>query len=264
MTKKFWFIIMGLIVIAAGAIIVSFRPKTISTSIPNNPASQICQKIKQQDIKYSCLAQVNNDEKYCDELDSNPKNVCLAVFKKDASFCQDVSQNSRQYCYQNLVSVSGKASFCDQLTDPKEISSCYVHFVGSNYFVSNLSAINPLMCDKVLKDQPEHTLCQAMTTQNAAFCDPDRVDCPAYITKDLALCPKSASKTDEAECYHALAMLNKNSTTCEKIDAAEAKDDCYRDYSRLIKDEQFCNQIFNSNPKDQCLRNIAVNISKQS
>ena len=263
MPKKFWFIIIGLIVIVIIAAVFYFRPKSISDSIPNNPASQICQKINQDGIKYLCLAQVNNDEKYCNKLDNNPKNVCLAVSKKDASFCQNVSGDSRQYCYQNLVSVSDNSSSCDQLNDPKEISSCYVHFVSTNFFISNLSAINQSMCDKVPKDQPEQAMCLAMTTQNAALCDPARVDCPAYISKDLALCPKSASKTDKAECYHALAMLNKDSTICEEIETAEAKDDCYRDYSRLIKDEQFCNKISDSNQKDQCLENIAVNIAKQ-
>lgn len=261
--KKFCFISVGLIAIVIIATIFYSRSKPIINSIPNNPASQICQKINQEDIKYSCLSRVNNDEKYCDKLDSNPKNVCLAAFKKDGSFCQNIPKDSRQYCYQNLVSASGNASSCDQLNDSKEISSCYVHFVGTNYFISNLGAINPSMCDKVLKDQPEHALCLAMTTQNVVFCNSSQVDCRALITRDLTLCPKSASKTDEAECYHALAMLNKNSNICEKIDTIEVKDDCYRDYSRLIKDEQFCDKISNSSQKDQCLENIAINISKQ-
>ncbi len=205
---------------------------------------------------------MNNDEKYCDKLDNNPKNVCLAAFKKDASFCQNVSEDSRQYCYQNLVSVSDSPSSCDQLNDPKEISSCYVHFVSTNYFISNLNAINPSMCDKVLKDQPEQALCLAMTTQDIAVCDPIRMDCQALITKDLSLCPQSASEKDKNECYHALAMLNKDSAICEKILTSEAKNDCYQDYSRLIKEEQFCDKISNSNQKDQCLENIAINISK--
>lgn len=263
MQKKYWFISIGIVVILIAVAIFYFRPKAILNSVPNNPASQICQKINQDDIQASCLAQVNNDEKYCNKLDSNPKNVCLAAFKKDASFCQNVSEGSRQYCYQNLVSAADNVSDCDQLSDPKEISSCYVHFISTNYFISNLSAINSSMCDKVLKDQPEHDMCLTMTTQNAAACNSARVDCPAYISKDLTLCPKSASKTDEAECYHALAMLKKDSTICEKIETAEAKNDCYQDYSHLTKDEQFCNQISDSNQKDRCLENIAINIAKQ-
>jgi len=261
MSKKFWFIIIGLIAIVAVATIFYFRPKSKFISIPNNPASQICQKINQEGLKYLCLARVNSDEKFCDTLNSNPKNICLAALKKDDSFCQKISRDNRQYCYQNLVSASGQASFCDNLGNPEEISACYVHFVSTNYFVSNLSVINPSMCDKVLRDQPEHDMCMAMATQNAGACNPASIDCRAYITKDISLCAKSASKTDEGECYHALAMLNKNSQICEKIDSLEAKGDCYQDYSRLSTDEALCANISNSNQRDQCLYNIAFNIS---
>jgi len=261
--KKVLLIIVGvplLGLIIAGAILLS-RNKPMA--IPDNSASQICQKINQEGLKYLCLARVNNDEKFCNTPDSNPKNVCLAALKKDDSFCQKISRDNRQYCYQNLVSASGKASFCDNLGNPEEISACYVHFVSTNYFISNLSVINPSMCDKVLRDQPEHDMCMAMATQNASACNPASIDCRAYITKDISLCAKSASKTDEAECYHALAMLNKNSQICEKIDSLEAKGGCYRDYSRLSTDKTLCTNISNSNQRDQCLYNIAFNISKK-
>lgn len=118
------------------------------------------------------------------------------------------------------------------------------------------------MCDKVLKNQPEHQLCLAMATQNTASCSSERIDCQALITKDLTLCPKSVSKIDEGECYHNLAMLKKDSSVCERISSPEIKDDCYRDYSRLSRDQTFCDKISNSNQKDQCLANIALNISK--
>ncbi len=101
-----------------------------------------------------------------------------------------------------------------------------------------------------------------MTTQSTSPCSPGRVDCQALITKDLTLCSKSASKTDEGECYRSLAMLTKDSSVCERIGSSETKDDCYRDYSRLSKDQTFCDRILNSNQKDQCLLNIALNIPK--
>ncbi len=251
------------IIILIFVVLPSFKPKQIPNSAinPGNQASQICQKINQDDAKYLCLALVNKDEKYCQNLDSNPKNICLAASKKDNSFCQNVPGDNRQYCYQNLVSISGNSTFCDKLDSPQGISKCYVHFVSTNYYVSNQNVINQSMCGKVLKDQPEHQLCLAMTTQSITPCGPERVDCQALISKDLTLCSKSASKTDEEECYHNLAMLKKDSTICEKIESRETKDDCYRDYSRLSQDQAFCDKISNSNQKDQCLLNIALNIS---
>jgi len=119
------------------------------------------------------------------------------------------------------------------------------------------------MCDKVLKDQPEHQLCLAMTTQSTAPCNLNRIDCQALITKDLTLCSQSASKIDEGECYYNLAMLKKGSSICERIESIETKDNCYRDYSRLRRDQTFCDKISNSNQKDQCLANIALNISRR-
>ncbi|MDO8503438.1 MAG: hypothetical protein Q7S60_01985 [bacterium] len=254
--------IILIIIILIFVILPSFKPKQISNSVanPSNQASQICQKINQEDVQSLCLALVNKDEKYCQNLDSNPKNICLSAVKQDNSFCQNVPVGNRQYCYQNLVDISGNSTFCDKLSNAQEISACYVHFVSTNYLISNLKVINQSMCDKVIKDQPEHQLCLAMTTQSTTPCGSERVDCQALITKDLTLCSKSASKIDEGECFHNLAMLRKDSSICERIGNSETKNDCYRDYSRLSKDQTFCDKISNSNQKDQCLLNIALNI----
>lgn len=264
MQRKYWFLGIGVIVILIVTATPFYpRPKIIFDSTPNNLASSICQKIHQDDLKYTCLAKVNNNEKFCDNLDNDAKNICLALIKKDESFCLKAPKGRRQYCFQSLVSLVNSPSACDKLNSPAEVSTCYVHFVSTNFFSSNLSVINQLMCERISKDQPEHNLCLAMTTQNAAFCNPAQNDCLAFITKDLLLCPKSTSKTDEAECYHTLAMLKKDISICERIDNSDAKDDCYRDYSRLSEDLTLCENISGSNQKDQCLENIAVNISKK-
>lgn len=255
------FLIIGFILfgVVVGGVFLFSRSKAVP--IPEDLASQICQKIKQEDVKYFCLAQVNNDEQFCNKLDKNAKNVCLAVLKNDGSYCQNVPKNNRLYCYQNLVSNTDRPDSCGKLESPEEVSSCYVHFVSANYFLSNLSVINQPMCEKVLHDQPEHDLCLAMTTQNAAVCERARTDCLAYINKDISLCAKSPSKIDEGECYHALAMLKNDSAICERIDNNEAQDDCYRDYSQLSADQTLCNKISNTNQKDQCLANIAINLA---
>mgnify|MGYP001610078688 CR=1 FL=1 len=252
------------IIILIFVVLPFFKPKQIPNVVinSNNPANQICQKINQNGVKYLCLALVNKDEKYCQNLDNDPKNICLAASKEDHSFCQNVAGGNRQYCYQNLVVISGNSTFCDTLNNPQEMSTCYIHFISTNYYISNLKVISKSMCDKVLKDQPEYQLCLAMTTQSTAPCSLNRVDCQALITKDLTLCSKSASKTDEGECYHNLAMLKKDSSICERIESLETKDDCYRDYSRLSRDQTFCDKISNSNQKDQCFANIALNISQ--
>ncbi|MDP3988240.1 MAG: hypothetical protein Q8P80_03795 [Candidatus Levybacteria bacterium] len=253
------------IIILIFVVLPSFKQKQIPNSVinPSNQASQICQKINQNGVRFLCLALVNKDEKYCQSLESDPKSVCLAASKKDNSFCQNVSGGNRQYCYQNLVDISGNSTFCDKLDSPQEISTCYVHFISTNYYISNLKVINQSICDKVLKDQPEHQLCLAMATQSTAPCSLDRVDCQALITKDLTLCSKSTSRIDEGECYHNLAMLRKDSSICKRTGSTETKDDCYRDYSRLSRDQTFCDKISNSNQKDRCLANVALNISNR-
>ncbi|MCL4365792.1 hypothetical protein M1437_01025 [Patescibacteria group bacterium] len=256
-------VLVLVIIILIFVVLPSFKPKQApnSTAInPGNQTDQICQKINQEDVKSLCLALVKRDEKYCQNLDNSSKNVCLAAVKKDNSFCQNVPKNNRQYCYQNLVNISGNSTFCDKLESPQEVSACYVHFVSTNYYISNLKVINKSMCDKVLQDQPEHQLCLAMATQSTTPCGPERIDCQALITKDLTLCSKSASKIDEGECYHNLAMLKQDSSVCERIESLETKDDCYRDYSRLSQDQIFCDKISNLNQKDQCLLNITLNV----
>ena len=263
MQKKYWLIITGIVILLIFVILPFFRPKQISDSVTNNLASQICQKINQDCVRFLCLALVNKDAKYCQSLNSDPKNICLAVSKEDSFFCQNVSRGNRQYCYQNLVDISGNSTFCDKLSNPQEISACYVHFISANYYIQNLKVINRSMCNKVLKDQPEYQLCLAMATQSTTPCDPERVDCQALITKDLTLCSKQVSRIDAGECYHNLAMLKKDSSICERIESLETKNNCYRDYSRLSRDQIFCDKISNSNQKNQCLINIALNISKE-
>ena len=61
-----------------------------------------------------------------------------------------------------------KLNFCDTLNNPQEMSTCYIHFISTNYYISNLKVISKSCGDKVLKDQPEYQLCLATSTALAA------------------------------------------------------------------------------------------------
>lgn len=250
------FIVLFLLV---GAIFTR-KPKRIT--IPNNPASQICQEIiaLSSDEANFCLALVNSDEKYCQAIRSQEKSICLAELKKDATFCQKLPLDSRQYCYQNLVLAANNPSFCDELTSTEAITTCYIHFVSSNYFSSNLTVLKADYCQRIPENKPEKSLCEAMVNQDEKYCQKDQTDCLAHITKNIQLCNQTASQTDKNECYHSIAMTTVNSSLCNKIQDQEPKDDCWKDFSRISKDETTCLNIKSQELKAQCYKNIAKNL----
>lgn len=261
--KKILIIVIALVLTAAGIGAAIFLLKAKNVPIPDNPASSVCGRIPEQEIKYICLARVNSSEEFCQKIEEPAKNVCLALVKKDSSYCQKQSPENQQFCYQSLVSAAGKPEYCDELQEPKEISACYVHFVSTNYFASNLDVLSPNQCEKVTPNMPEKDLCVAMTTQNINVCAPERIDCRGAISKDVSWCEQSVSATDKAECYHAVALLTKNVSLCSKIGETEEKDNCLQDYGRLSKDETLCDKINDKGSQSQCLNNVAQNIANQ-
>lgn len=85
---------------------------------------------------------MNKDEKYCQNLDSDPKNICLAIFKEDNSFCQSVSSGNRQYsliceriesletkddCYRDYSRLSNDQVFCDKISNSNQKDQCLVN-----------------------------------------------------------------------------------------------------------------------------------------
>lgn len=256
----FAFIVTSLLV---GAI---FTRKPGKVTIPNNPASQICQKIipLSSDEDNFCLALVNSDEKYCQAIESQGKYICLAELKKDSTFCQKLPPDSSRHCYQNLVLAIGKPNSCEELGSTDDIAACYVHFISSNYFASNLTVLKADYCQKIPKSMPERSLCEAMVNQDEKYCLKDQVDCLAHITKNIRLCNQTASQTDKNECYHSIAMTTKNSSLCNKIQEQGPKDDCWLDFSRISNDETICLNIKNQEQKAQCFKNIAKNLVDKS
>lgn len=267
MGRKFLF--FGLILIVISIIgflfIVNNKPSNNKSSseeieILDNKPNSICQKITSAESRFSCLAFVNKDETFCNRIDGDGKNICLAAVKNDSKFCQEISNKNRQSCYQNLVSVTGKSDFCSGMTEKKDISSCYVHFVSTNFLASNFDLLNQKLCEQIIDNSPEKTLCLAMVNQNPNVCGPERNDCAAFFSKDESICIKSASEIDKAECYHALAMLTNNSSICEKIIDSNQKDDCYKDYGRISENTIICGRISNVMLKGECYKNVAIHL----
>jgi len=190
--------------------------------------------------------------------------VCLASVTKNSSYCKELSSQEKQNCYQNLVIVASSPKFCDQLGNAEMISTCYVHFVSQNFFASRNHLLNSSLCDKVLADSPEKRFCMAMTTGDISYCTYAQNECSVIKDKNPERCLSSASSTDREECYHALAMLNKDETLCASIQNTDMKDFCYLDFGNIGADTSACDKITNEMKKWQCYKNVAVNLQKES
>ncbi len=236
-----------------------FKPQ--SPREPTNEASRLCNEITIPDIKYSCLALVNHQESFCNNLDSVEKNICLAAVKGDSSYCQNLTQNQRGNCYQNLVDATTNIAFCDELDSKEDISSCHLHFVNSNFLASKNQLLDISQCEQLLPDTPEKHFCLAMVTQDKSYCNDAQNECFIIINKDPSDCLKSASELDKSECFHTLAMLTKASNLCSNIIDEQNRDICFQDYGRISVDKSVCNNINNKQAREICYKNVAINLN---
>jgi len=232
-------------------------------SIPDNPASGVCQKISQSEDIYSCLAVVNRDSSFCLKIKSDQeKNVCLALTNKDISFCQKVrDQEPKEICYYELSFVVGDIGYCDELDSWEK---CYFTFVYRLYWQGRSDEIKANYCEKFGEDAGMDLAfknsCWALKEGDPSPCQGNE-HCLSFFKQPLSFCENTKSKS-KADCLRDRALTAKDTSICEKIDDTDIRDNCYSSYSaHIYPDLSLCEKINDKMTKNMCYREYAINLS---
>lgn len=234
-------------------------------TVPDNPASRVCQKISQSEDVSSCLAIVNTDSSFCQRIGQvEEKNLCLALADKDISFCRKIQdQEPKEICYYELSFILKDISYCDELDNWEK---CYFSFVHRLYWQERSDEIKDQYCEKLSKnaggDMAFRNTCWALKAGDAALCQGNE-HCLSFFPQLLSFCENNKSK-NKSDCLRDRALTAKDASICEKITDGHYRDNCYSSYSAHIEpDLSLCEKISDQMTKNACYKEYAINISKK-
>ncbi|MGB6838675.1 MAG: hypothetical protein WBE27_00115 [Microgenomates group bacterium] len=267
LNKKTLIIVIGLFLLASAIVFLPrflFGNKNQFTgTVPNNPASKVCQKISQAEDVYSCLAEVNADSSFCQKVESEEeKNICFALADKDISFCRKIKdQDPKEICYYELSFTLGDINYCDELDDWEK---CYFSFVHRLYWQERSNEIKAQYCEKLSKsaggDMAFRNTCWALKAGDASFCQGNE-HCLSFFKQPLSFCETTRSK-GKADCLRDRALTARDTSICEKIDDVYFRDNCYSSYSaHIFPDLSLCEKVSDKMTRNECYREYAINLS---
>lgn len=269
LNKKILIIVIGLFFLALAVVLLPrflFGDKNRFTgTVPDNPASKICQKISQAEDVYSCLAAVNADSSFCQKVESTEeKNICFALADKNLSFCQKIKdQEAKEICYYELSFKVGNINYCDELDDWEK---CYFSFVHRLYWQERSNEIKAQYCEKLSKnaggDIAFRNTCWALKAGDASLCQGNE-HCLSFFKQSLSFCENTKSK-NKSDCLRDRALTAKDSSICEMIDDIYFRDNCYCSYSaHIFPDLSLCEKVSDKMAKNACYREYAINLANK-
>lgn len=266
LNKKILIFVVGLFFLALAIVLLPrflFGNKNQFTgTVPDNPASKVCQKISQSEDIYSCLAVVNQDESLCQKIESaEEKNICLALTNQDISYCQKIQdQEPKEICYYELSFLLKDISYCDELDDWEK---CYFSFVHRLHWQERSDEIQAQYCEKLSEnaggDMAFRDTCWALKAGNTSLCQGNE-HCLSFFPQPLSFCETTKSK-GKSDCLRDRALTAKDTSICEKIADMHYQDNCYSSYSaHILPDLSLCEKISDKMTKNACYREYAINL----
>jgi len=267
LNKKTLIIVIGLFLLASVLVLLPrflFGEKNRFTgTVPDNPASKVCQKISQLEDRYSCLAIVNADSSFCQRIGQvEEKNLCLALTDKDISFCRKIKdQEPKEICYYELSFTLKDISYCDELDN---WGKCYFSFVHRLYWQERSDEIKAQYCEKLTKnaggDIAFRDTCWALRAGDTSLCQGNE-HCLSFFPQPLSFCETTKSK-GKSDCLRDRALTAKDTSICEMIDDVHYQDNCYSSYSaHIFPDLSLCEKVSDKMTKNSCYRDYAINLS---
>lgn len=269
MDRKFLFFAIGLsflVLIVFLAPRFLFKGKNLlSRSVPDNPASEACQKISQPEDIYSCLAVVNADSDFCQKIGSvEEKNVCLALTNKDLSFCRKIrDQEAKKICYYELSFVVREIDYCEELKNWEE---CYFSFIHRLYWREKSDEIEAKYCEEFSRDAGGdlafRNSCWALKEGDSSLCQGNE-HCLSFFKQPLSFCENTKSK-GKSDCLRDRALTARDTSICEEIGDVNMRDNCYGSYSAHISpDLSLCEKINDKMTRNMCYREYAINLANE-
>lgn len=266
LNKKFLIIVIGLFLLVSAIVLLPrlFGSKNQFTgTVPDNPASKVCQKISQAEDIYSCLAVVNADSSFCQNVETvEERNICFASADKDLSFCRKIKgKEPKKICYYELGFTVKDISYCDELDDWE---SCYFSFVHRLYWQERSDEIDAKYCEKFSNtaggELTFRNSCWALKERDVTLCQ-GKEHCLSFFKQPLSFCENTKSK-GKSDCLRDRALTAKDTSICEKIDDINIRDNCYSSYSaHIFPDLSLCEEVSDKMTKNACYREFAINLS---
>ena len=252
----------------------------LEKDLPNTPSNEICKKLpltkglSQEEIlkltpgnRYTCLAIVNNNAKFCelieidneaDILGKDDKNLCLAHAKKDVSYCKKLSNNDAKHdCYFGLSGISGDIDICDGIDyDQKDKQLCYWSFSNALYWEDKSDKITTEHCNKLPAGEDDRDSCLAQKEGDVSLCK-NKVNCLTLFEQPMSFCTTGKGKVLEY-CIRDRAMTSKEFSICETL-TGEERDDCIGDFAgHITQDISTCDMITNDFARNTCYKDVAI------
>ena len=207
-------------VLVVGAILISGCVGEKRSISLDNPVD-ICNAIRDNDLKNECLGIVKKDISFCEKISEKyakedckyhvavledvelckkiiPENYCLAYAKNDPALCEKGEDDNKIYCYRELAIINKNASLCEKIDTIGDRTICY--------------------------------LWVAIMTENSSLCKKAgiREDAPIVGKCINILIKKDETKCKDYLCYSRIAAAKKDVSICEKIKGDQiGKDICY-------------------------------------
>jgi len=241
---------------------LSLNPK----DVPDTAINEICLKIFYPDNVYYCLAAVNQDASYCQDLDTPAeKKLCQATAARDASYCREIQEaEPKKVCYYEVGFLTGEFDYCEEAENPNQ---CYFAFVYRLHWQSRANEIKAEYCQKfnenVSGGQVFKNCCLAFKEQNSSLCQGNRY-CLSFFKQPLSFCDTEfelpgGGLVNKDECLLHRTLSEKDSSICAKIESEEGRDMCYADMSTHISPNlSFCDKIINKMIRDMCYAEAAI------
>ncbi len=238
------------------------NPELEAIAVPDNPSNALCKKLPlsgdDYGQRYSCLAVVNHDARFCKTMDEgNDKNICLAHANKDSSYCKKVEgEEAKHNCYYKLAVSSENASFCSDIDyDQNEKEQCYFNFMSNLYQWEKSDEIKIEYCNQL--GSPDDETCLALKARDISKCGSNS-NCLTFFEQPLSFCD---TRPDFTSCIKDRAKISKNVSICELLSQPD-RDSCVGVYCTHIGlDVNVCDKVVDVKKKQEVYAELAMFLS---
>ena len=265
MNKKTLIILVSLLLLALVIVLVSRflleDKRQFVGTVPDNPASKVCQKISQPEDLYYCLAVVNQDVRFCQNFDEpDQKELCQGMAARDPSYCRKIQKSEpKKMCFYELAETTQNIDYCDEAEDKEH---CYFNVVSGFYWAQQFEKIKTEYCNKFSVQSPDGNTCLALKENDISFCDKGNAACLTFFEQPLSFC-NSIKTEDKLKCIRDRAIIAKNPVICEKAVDQETKDECYFGYaSHFDPKVSLCEKIIGETKRNMCYTEVAIKLSR--
>lgn len=254
-------LLLALVIVLGPRFLLEGKRQFVGT-VPDNPASKVCQKISQPEDLYCCLAVVNQDVSFCQNFDEpDQKELCQGMAARDPSYCRKIQKSEpKKMCFYELAETTQNIDYCDEAEDKEH---CYFNVVSGFYWSQQSEKIKTEYCNKFSVQSPDGNTCFALKENDISFCDKGNAACLTFFEQPLSFCD-SIKTEDKLKCIRDRAIIAKNPAICEKAVDQETKDECYFGYaSHFDPKVSICEKITDEKKKNMCYSEVAIKLSRK-